>query len=158
MFRSLDFFSMIIYNQCYVRRKLRKMPRPSCIPFAIVFAILIMCTIVIIPPIVTGVKVEMPQLNTQPIEIFDDFIYVTVYITDNERIIVNGSQVNSDEIVDAIKLIYKNASADEIKIFVRSDKNVNYNSIMSLLQLLNNGGFSDITLVGQYTGGIQNIH
>ena len=42
-----------------------------------------------------------------------------------------------------------------IKIFVKAYKGIDYNSMINLLQLMNDNGLTDITLVGSYTGGIQ---
>ena len=149
---------MMIYSQHYFRRKLRKMPAPSCLPIAIIFAILTMCVIVVIPPIITGVKVDMPKLSTQPIEIFDDFTYVTIDVLGDNNFYLNGAKLEIQEITPAIQLIHKNISLENIKVFIKADQNVNYNSVISLLNNLNNNGFIDITLVGKYTSGIQDIH
>ena len=146
---------MMIYSQHYFRRRLRKTPSPSCLPLAILFAILCMCTIVVIPPVTTGVKIDMPQLNTQPLEIFDDFKYITIKITDEGKIIINNQIVAPEEIADVVKLTYPNIAFEDIKIFIKADKNINHNSMMTLLQIINDAGLTDITLVGQYTGGIQ---
>ena len=149
---------MMIYSQHYFRRKLRKMPAPSCLPIAIIFAILTMCVIVVMPPIITGVKVDMPKLSTQPIEIFDDFKYVTIDVLGDNNFYLNGAKLDVQEITSAIQLIHKNISLENIKVFIKADQNVNYNSVISLLNSLNNDGFIDITLVGKYTGGIQDMH
>ena len=134
------------------------MPAPSCLPIAIIFAILTMCVIVVIPPIITGVKVDMPKLSTQPIEIFDDFTYVTIDVLGDNNFYLNGAKLEIQEITPAIQLIHKNISLENIKVFIKADQNVNYNSVISLLNNLNNNGFIDITLVGKYTSGIQDIH
>ena len=147
--------NMIIYSQHYFRKRHRKIPSPSCLPLTILFAILCMCVIVVMPPIITGVKIDMPQLNTQPLEIFDDFKYVTVNITDKGTIIINGNQIQPNEIADTIKLTHNNVPLEDIKIFVKAYKGIDYNSMINLLQLMNDNGLTDITLVGNYTGGIQ---
>lgn len=134
------------------------MPAPSCLPIAIIFAILTMCVIVVMPPIITGVKVDMPKLSTQPIEIFDDFTYVTIDVLGDNNFYLNGAKLDIQEITPAIQLIHKNISLENIKVFIKADQNVNYNSVISLLNNLNNNGFVDITLVGKYTSGIQDIH
>ena len=134
------------------------MPAPSCLPIAIIFAILTMCVIVVMPPIITGVKVDMPKLSTQPIEIFDDFKYVTIDVLGDNNFYLNGAKLDIQEITPAIQLIHKNISLENIKVFIKADQNVNYNSVISLLNNLNNNGFVDITLVGKYTSGIQDIH
>lgn len=148
---------MIIYRQHYFRRKLRKMPVPSCICLAIMFAILSMCIIVVMPPIINGINVDLPKVNTQPVEIFEDFTYVTAYLRDDGVVVIDGAQSSIEETGSVIKILKKGIELDDIKIFVRADKNVSYNSIVLLLQQLSDDGFSDITLVGKYTGGVQDI-
>ena len=134
------------------------MPAPSCLPIAIIFAILTMCIIVVMPPIITGIKVDMPKLSTQPIEIFDDFTYVTIDVLGDNNFYLNGAKLDIQEITPAIQLIHKNTALENIKVFIKAEQNVNYNSVISLLNNLNNNGFVDITLVGKYTSGIQDIH
>ena len=148
---------MMIYTQHYFRRRMRKIPSPSCLPIAIMFALLSICLIVIMPPIMTGVMVELPKLNTQPVEIFDDFKYVTIIVNGDGTLFVNNSPSNIEDAGNVIKLLHKNINMEDIKIFIRAQKDVNYNTIIDLFQALNNDGFVDITLVGKYTGGIQNI-
>lgn len=145
-------------NQYIFRRQKRKMPTPSCIVFAITFAILSMCIIAVMPPIITGIKIDMPKLNTQPIEIFDDFTYVTIVYENENKITINGAQIQIENITDAIKIIHKNVKPEEIKVFIKANKEISYNSIIALLQVLNNDGFTDVTLVGKYNNGIQNLH
>lgn len=147
----------MIYSQHFFRRRLRKIPSPSCLPIAIMFAILCVCVVVITPPVITGVKVDLPKLDTQPLEIFDDFKYITIYVLDNGMISVNDTAVNESELIDVMKLMYKNIEPEDIKIFIRSDKNVPYGTITNLLQELNNNSFKDVSLIGKYVGGIQNI-
>ena len=144
---------MIIYSQHYFKRKMRKTPAPSYLPITIAFAILSVCIIAIMPPVVTGIKIDMPRLDTQPIEIFDDFTYITIDYLKEDKIIINNTEINQDEAGKAIKMIYKNLSPENIKVFIKADKKISYNSIITLLKTLNNSGFTDITLVGQYTGG-----
>ena len=134
------------------------MPAPSCLPIAIIFVILTMCVIVVMPPIITGIKVDMPKLSTQPIEIFDDFTYVTIDVLGDNNFYLNGAKLDIQEITPAIQLIHKNTALENIKVFIKAEQNVNYNSVISLLNNLNNNGFVDITLVGKYTSGIQDIH
>ena len=124
----------MIYSQHYFRRKLRKMPAPSCLPIAIIFAILTMCVIVVIPPIITGVKVDMPKLSTQPIEIFDDFTYVTIDVLGDNNFYLNGAKLEIQEITPAIQLIHKNTALENIKVFIKADQNVNYNLLVLRLQ------------------------
>ena len=149
---------MMIYSQHFFRRRLRKIPSPSCLPIAIIFAVLCVCIIVITPPVITGIQVDLPALNTQPLEIFDDFKYITIYALDNGVIAVNNTAVKDSEVVDFIKLSYSNIKPEDIRIFIRSDKNVPYGTITNLLQILNDNGFANISLVGKYTAGIQEFN
>ncbi len=141
-----------IYKNHNFRRKPRKMPIPSCLPIATTFALLTMCVIAVMPPVITGIKVDTPRLNTQPIEIFDDFTYVTILYKNDGKIIINNTQIAVNQIIDAIKIIHKDIPFEEIKVFIKAEKEVSYNSIISLLQILNNAGFVDITLVNKYSG------
>ena len=127
------------------------MPSPSCLPIAILFAILSMAMIMVIPPVLSGIKVDMPTLNTAPVEVYDDFKYVNVAVLPNGNIFVNGNNCGVRDIGAVIKILYKQLSQDEIKVFVHASKDIQYNLLVSVLQSLNNDGYKDITLVGGYS-------
>ena len=86
------------------------------------------------------------------------FKYITIYALDNGVIAVNNTAVKDSEVVDFIKLSYSNIKPEDIRIFIRSDKNVPYGTITNLLQILNDNGFANISLVGKYTAGIQEFN
>ena len=127
------------------------MPSPSCLPIAILFAILAMAMMIVIPPVISGIKVDMPKLNTEPVEIYDDFKYVNVSVFPDGSIFVNGNNCRISDIGAVIKILYKQLSQDEIKVFVHASKDISYNLLVSVLQSLNNDGYKDITLVGGYS-------
>ena len=127
------------------------MPSPSCLPIAILFAILAMAIIIVIPPVLSGIKVDMPKLNTAPVEVYDDFKYVNVAVLPDGDIFVNGNNCGISDIGAVIKILYKHLTQDEIKVFVHASKDISYNLLASVLQSLNNDGYKDITLVGGYS-------
>ena len=143
---------MILDNKYIFNRKNREIPRPSCLPIAIAFALLSMCILIVIPPVVSGIDVRMPSMHTRPVEMYDDFRYITLFF-DKRGIIVDGSPTSVEKLSKLIKKRYsrdKNIDVHDVKIFVRADKRVSYNSIVSLLEALNYNGYRNITLVGGY--------
>lgn len=127
------------------------MPSPSCLPIAILFAFLSMAMVIVIPPVLSGIKVDMPKLNTAPVEIYDDFKYVNVSVLPDGSIFVNNNNCKISDIGAIIKLMYKQLMPDEIKVFVHASKDIQYDLLVSVLQSLNNDGYTDITLVGGYS-------
>ena len=151
----------MIYNNKFIfNNRNKKIPIPSYLPLAITFTLLSMCLIIVIPPVVSGIDVKMPSLHTQPIEIYDDFKYITLYVN-NDKIVINNSQITDfSRLGDFIKNKYKkynNMDIYDTKIFIKADKTVSYNSLISLLDMLNSCGYKNITLVGVYAGGNNNI-
>ena len=104
------------------------------------------------PPVVSGVNVELPTLNTEPVEIYDDFVYTTIYVVSDDEVVVNNYPAKIDSVGELVKEINKNQKLEDIKIFIRADVQTSYNSIMRVLEKMNDIGIKDVSLVGRYSG------
>ena len=143
---------MIIYSQHFFRRRTRSIPSPSCLPLVIIMTLLLGIVVAFMPPVISGVNVDLPTLNTEPIEIYDDFVYTTIYVVSDDEVVVNNYPAKIESDGDLVKEINKNQKLEDVKIFVRADIQTSYNAIMRVLEKMNDIGIKDISLVGKYSG------
>ena len=150
MIFSLLCRNMIIYSQHFFRRKKRIIPTPSVIPIAIFFALLTALIIFIMPPVRSGINVNLPSLNTEPVEIYDDFVYDTLYVSKEGAVYLSDKQIDPSKIASILTSKYDNQSLERLHLFIKADTGIDYGSLTYLLQILNNNGIKNISLVGKY--------
>ena len=138
--------SMIIYKDHYFKRMDRKIPIPDTIPFVILMFLIIMCGFLFVLPVFSGIKVNMPKIKGDIIELYNDKQYATIYLYNNQ-LLVNQEIVALEDIDKYFSTKY--SSKNDLQIFVRSDVNVSYSKITEVLQTLYYYGYNNITLVGQ---------
>ena len=128
------------------------MPKPSMMPITIFFALLVVLVIFIMPPIRSGINVSLPSLNTEPVEVYDDFVYETIYVSKEGAVYLGDEQIDPSKIASILTSKYENKVLENLHIFVKADSNLDYGSITYLLQILNNNGIKNVSLVGKYIG------
>ena len=111
-------------------------------------AVLLICTLFIMQPIKTGINIDLPKVNTDLFEIYDDFQYANVQIRKDGLIFINGRPIAVKDIENMLKNVLQ--ISNDARIFVHADKSISYGDIAVLLNYLNNLGYSDIALVGKY--------
>lgn len=143
---------MLIYNQNFFKRKDRKIPIPDLAPFCLLFCVITMCFLIFICPIMSGIKVDLPKINSDILELYDEQEYATFNINEDGSTLVNGVPLDINELNNTMLTYYpflkKIGTRDKINIFIKANKNVSYNTIVQLMQKLQLEGFTNITLVG----------
>ena len=108
----------------------------------------------------SGIKVDLPKINSDILELYDEQEYATFIINDNNTILINNVPVKLDDLNDIITSQYpflkKSADKERINIFIRANKDISYNTIVNLMQRLQLEGFTNITLVGEPSFQISN--
>ena len=141
---------MLIYNRELIRRRQKKIPTPSFFPITAIFAILIFCILLFIQPVVSNIDINIPSLDTEPIEITDEFKYINLKIDNKGNIFVNQNEINFDELLPTINKLYNKKDKNDIKIFIFSDERISYGSIINIINILNKDGYKQISLIGDY--------
>ena len=151
---------MLVYSQYFFKRKDRKIPTPSLMPICLLFCIITMCFLIFVCPVMSGIKVDLPKINSDILELYDEQEYATFIINDNDTILINNVPVKLDDLNDIITSQYpflkKSADKERINIFIRANKDISYNTIVNLIQRLQLEGFTNITLVGEPSFQISN--
>ena len=143
---------MIIYSKHFFKRKDRVLPKPSIFPFIILIMIMLMCIVFCLFPTVKSININTPTISNS-IEPFDNKTVFTINITSDNTFLYNNNEVSLSELENFIsqqlKISGEKQDLDDIKIFIHADKYISYETIMSVIQQLNNAGFTDISLVGK---------
>ena len=144
---------MLVYSQYFFKRKDRKIPTPSIMPMCILFCLITMCFLIFVCPVMSGIKVDMPKINSDILELYDEQEYATFLVNNDSLILLNNIPVELNKLNDVMLMQYpflkKSGTKNQINIFIRSSKYVSYNTIVNLMQRLQLDGFENITLVGQ---------
>lgn len=144
---------MLVYSQYFFKRKDRKIPTPSITPICLLFCVITMCFLIFVCPVMSGIKVDVPNINSDILELYDEQEYATFVINENNVILLNNIPIKLDGLneimISQYPFLKKSGTKNQINIFIRASKNVSYNTIVSLMQRLQLDGFENITLVGQ---------
>ena len=144
---------MLVYSQYFFKRKDRKIPTPSIMPMCILFCLITMCFLIFVCPVMSGIKVDMPKINSDILELYDEQEYATFLVNDDNLMLLNNIPIELDKLNDIMITQYpflkKSGTKNQINIFIRSSKYASYNTIINLMQRLQLDGFENITLVGQ---------
>jgi biopolymer transport protein ExbD len=113
---------------------------------------MLMCIVFCLFPTVKSININTPTISNS-IEPFDNKTVFTINITSDNTFLYNNNEVSLSELENFIsqqlKISGEKQDLDDIKIFIRADKYISYETIMSVIQQLNNAGFTDISLVGK---------
>lgn len=144
---------MLVYSQYFFKRKDRKIPTPSIMPMCILFCLITMCFLIFVCPVMSGIKVDMPKINSDILELYDEQEYATFVVNDDNLMLLNNIPIELDKLNDIMITQYpflkKSGTKNQINIFIKSSKYASYNTIINLMQRLQLDGFENITLVGQ---------
>ena len=144
---------MLVYSQYFFKRKDRKIPTPSIMPMCILFCLITMCFLIFVCPVMSGIKVDMPKINSDILELYDEQEYATFVVNDDNLMLLNNIPIELDKLNDIMITQYpflkKSGTKNQINILIRSSKYASYNTIINLMQRLQLDGFENITLVGQ---------
>ena len=128
------------------RRGRRRAPMSeiNVTPFVDVMLVLLIVFMVTAPLLTVGVPLEMPKTkagivnaDTQPI---------TVSVDGQGRVFLQETEIEIDEVGPKLKAISENREGEETRIFVRGDREVEYDLVARVLADISVAGFRKITL------------
>lgn len=112
-----------------------------------VMLVLLIIFMVTAPLMTSGVSVDLPKTNAQPIN--NDSQPLTVSIRANGDVYMQDEQVALPDVVGKLKAIALNNP--DRRIFVRGDKDLPYGRIMEIMGIITQGGFTHVALLAEQT-------
>ena len=113
-------------------------------PLVDVMLVLLIIFMVTAPMMQTGIDVELPQ--TRNVKEADPQDRIILSISRQGELYYNSDAINFAEVPERLK---KNAKGPKEAIFVRADKDVKWDIIVSVIDAVRGAGFSEIKLVTQ---------
>ena len=112
-------------------------------PFVDVMLVLLVIFMITAPLLTTGIKVNLPESTAKVIS--EKKEPVTVSIKKNGEIFLQKKKLNKDELIK--KLFELKKLNDDLKIYIRGDKDLNYGQVIKLMGTINKAGFKKVALV-----------
>jgi biopolymer transport protein TolR len=121
-------------------------------PMVDVMLVLLIIFMVTAPLMTSGVSVDLPKTNAQPLN--SDSEPLTVSIKADGSIFLQDQSIDIADIVAKLQAIAKNNP--DRRIFVRGDKDLAYGRIMQVMGTITQGGFTKVALLAEQTAAPQN--
>jgi biopolymer transport protein TolR len=129
------------------RGRYRPLAEINVTPLVDVMLVLLIIFMVTAPLMTSGVSVDLPKTNAQPVN--SDSEPLTVSIKANGSIFLQDEAVEVSDLVGKLQAIAKNNP--ERRIFVRGDKDLAYGRIMEVMGTITQGGFTKVALLAEQT-------
>ena len=130
------------------RGRYRPLAEINVTPLVDVMLVLLIIFMVTAPLMTSGVSVDLPKTNAQPLN--NDSEPLTVSIRANGDVFLADQQVALPEVVEKLKAIARNNP--DRRIFVRGDRELPYGRIMEVMGTITQGGFTRVALLAEQSG------
>jgi biopolymer transport protein TolR len=139
-------------NQASGRRgRYRPLAEINVTPLVDVMLVLLIIFMVTAPLMTSGVSVDLPKTNAQPLN--NDSQPLTVSIRASGDVYLQDEPVKLPDVVDKLKALARDNP--DRRIFVRGDRDLPYGRIMEVMGTITQGGFSRVALLAEQTGPVK---
>ena len=114
-------------------------------PFVDVMLVLLIVFMVTAPMLTVGVPVNLPNSDADSLP--DDQEPLTLSINSKGEVFIQDTKVGFSELVPKLLAISKNRT--DTRIYVRGDRNINYDRVMEIMGKLSGSGFSKVALISE---------
>lgn len=127
------------------RGRYRPLADINVTPLVDVMLVLLVIFMITAPLMTSGVTVNLPKANAQPLN--QDATPITISINEGGNIYLGDAEVPLEELVDKLRALSKNDPAR--RIFVRGDRSLPYGRIMQVMATITEGGFTKVALLAE---------
>lgn len=131
-------------RQKFTSRNFVPMSEINVTPFVDIMLVLLIIFMVAAPLLSVGVEVDLPNTQAKPLAIEKEKP-LTLTMDQESNIFINEVQIKKEDIRTKLLAIRKERKSDEI--YLRASKNIEYQKVASVLALVSNIGYSQISLV-----------
>ena len=124
-------------------RNKRTMSEINVTPFVDVMLVLLIIFMVTAPLLTSGIKINLPESSSVLKNEKKD--PVTVSINSKGEIFIQKKKFSKDQLIKKLSLLKKNNQ--NLKIYIKGDKKLDYGKVMDLMNLINQSGFKKVALV-----------
>ena len=113
-------------------------------PFVDIMLVLLIIFMVAAPLLSVGIEVDLPNTQAKPLETEKERP-LTLTLDGKSNLFINEVKIEKGELRVKLLAIKKERESDEI--YLRASKNIEYQKIATILALVSNIGYSQISLV-----------
>ena len=113
-------------------------------PFVDIMLVLLIIFMVAAPLLSVGIEVDLPNTKAKPLAIEKERPLMLT-LDGDDNIFINEVKINIEELRPKLLAIKKERETDEI--YLRASKDMEYQKVASILALVSNIGYSQISLV-----------
>ena len=124
-------------------RNKRTMSEINVTPFVDVMLVLLIIFMVTAPLLTSGIKINLPESSSVLKNEKKD--PVTVSINSKGEIFIQKKKFSKDQLINKLSLLKKNNQ--NLKIYIKGDKKLDYGKVMDLMNFINQSGFKKVALV-----------
>tara|TARA_B100000963_G_scaffold245928_1_gene215295 strand:- start:328 stop:729 length:402 start_codon:yes stop_codon:yes gene_type:complete len=124
-------------------RNKRTISEINVTPFVDVMLVLLIIFMVTAPLLTSGIKINLPESSSVLKNEKKD--PVTVSINSKGEIFIQKKKFSKDQLIKKLSLLKKNNQ--NLKIYIKGDKKLDYGKVMDLMNLINQSGFKKVALV-----------
>ena len=124
-------------------RNKRTISEINVTPFVDVMLVLLIIFMVTAPLLTSGIKINLPESSSVLKNEKKD--PVTVSINSKGEIFIQKKKFSKVQLINKLSLIKKNNQ--NLKIYIKGDKKLDYGKVMDLMNLINQSGFKKVALV-----------
>ena len=124
-------------------RNKRTMSEINVTPFVDVMLVLLIIFMVTAPLLTSGIKINLPESSSVLKNEKKD--PVTVSINSKGEIFIQKKKFSKEQLINKLSLLKKNNQ--NLKIYIKGDKKLDYGKVMDLMNLINQSGFKKVALV-----------
>ena len=131
-------------RQKFTNRNFVPMSEINVTPFVDVMLVLLIIFMVAAPLLSVGIEVDLPNTKAKPLSIEKESP-LTLTLDKDSNLFINEVKIKQEELRTRLLAIRKERESDEI--YLRASKNIEYQRVASILALVSNIGYSQISLV-----------
>ena len=124
-------------------RNKRTISEINVTPFVDVMLVLLIIFMVTAPLLTSDIKINLPESSSVLKNEKKD--PVTVSINSKGEIFIQKKKFSKDQLIKKLSLLKKNNQ--NLKIYIKGDKKLDYGKVMDLMNLINQSGFKKVALV-----------
>ena len=131
-------------RQKFTNRNFVPMSEINVTPFVDIMLVLLIIFMVAAPLLSVGIEVDLPNTKAKPLSIEKESP-LTLTLDKDSNLFINEVKIKKGELRTRLLAIRKERESDEI--YLRASKSIEYQRVASILALVSNIGYSQISLV-----------
>ncbi len=102
---------------------------------------LLIIFIIVAPMIEQGIDINLPSAEPKRVDVAD---VITISVTENERVYLEGQRVTMDELGERLSNI--RAARDDVAVLIKADSDLRYGRVIDVLNTVRNAGIFKLAM------------